>query len=121
MRHTSRAILIKDGVVLLVTGHGANYYWTPGGGIKHGESPEDALRRELHEELGVTLKTYEEYSSYTIDDQHVRNFLVEIEGDIKPSGEISKLLWYTTDCHERTSEGFKNKVLPDLIRDGLVR
>lgn len=34
---------------------GAVLHRPPGGGIEEGESPEDAVRRELWEELGITL------------------------------------------------------------------
>ena len=31
MRRTIRGIIIRDRKVLLVTGHKADFYWTPGG------------------------------------------------------------------------------------------
>lgn len=51
------AVAIDDGMILLTRISAAGYpagWWTlPGGGVDHGESPHDALRRELHEETGL--------------------------------------------------------------------
>jgi 8-oxo-dGTP pyrophosphatase MutT (NUDIX family) len=58
--HTPRARLIvlsEDGKeLLLVKSWGAQPYWgLPGGGLKRGESPADAARRELYEETGLDV------------------------------------------------------------------
>ena len=51
-RPSARAIILKDGKVLL--NHVAKHdcYEFPGGGIEAGETPEDAMRREVAEETG---------------------------------------------------------------------
>ena len=51
-RPSARAIILKDGKVLL--NHVAKHdcYEFPGGGIEPGETPEDAMRREVAEETG---------------------------------------------------------------------
>ncbi len=74
MRHTIRGIIIRDRKVLLVTGHKADFYWTPGGGVEAGETIEETLRREILEELGVTITSLTPYNSYEDDDQEVDNF-----------------------------------------------
>jgi len=54
-RPAAYALVVHDGQVLLsrVTGIGV---WTlPGGGIDHGEHPDDAVRRETFEETGLRL------------------------------------------------------------------
>lgn len=120
MRHTVRAIIIRDKSVLLVTGHGANFYWTPGGGVEPGETVVDALHREIKEELGVTIMSYAPYYSYAYEDQKVDNFLVEITGKISPGNEVTDTAWHSQDNLVSTSNGFKMMVMPKLIQDGLV-
>lgn len=52
-------VVIRDGKVLLCRhtyGGGKGLLIVPGGYIEHGESPQDAVRRELLEETGVTVE-----------------------------------------------------------------
>lgn len=120
MRHTIRGLIIKDRKVLLVTGNGADFYWTPGGGVEGGESSEQTLRREIIEELGVTIKAFKQYSAYDYEDQRVENFLIETEGDIKPDNEITGVVWYSSDSDATPSNGFKNTILPQLLQEDLI-
>lgn len=59
-RLAARALLRRGGEVLLAriagTGYGTAGTWTlPGGGVDHGEHPEDSLRREVLEETGLDV------------------------------------------------------------------
>lgn len=61
LRRTVRALLIDPaGFVLLCRfdflDQGIVLWTAPGGGVEPGESPLDALRRELDEEVGLTLR-----------------------------------------------------------------
>ena len=120
MRHTIRGLIIKDRKVLLVTGHGADFYWTPGGGVEPGETPEETLRREIKEELGVQIHTLIPHSAYDYEDQRVENFLIQIEGNIKFGNEITGVVWYSSESTLKPSNGFKNTILPRLLQEGLV-
>lgn len=54
------AVLVRDGRILLTrispAGYPAGWWTLPGGGVDHGESPHDAVRRELHEEAGLEAR-----------------------------------------------------------------
>jgi mutator protein MutT len=55
------ALIIKDGKILLVEHEkgGRRYWLLPGGGVEYGESVEEALKRELQEEVGIEIAVHE--------------------------------------------------------------
>lgn len=78
-------------------------YWdTPGGFLENGEDPEPGLRREMKEELGITLKNikyfgmytdfyFERYNLYTLNIVYT----CEISsGKMIPQDDISELKWF---------------------------
>ncbi len=121
MRHTVRAIILQDKQILLVTGHGADFYWTPGGGVEGSETIAETLRREIKEELGVNIKSYSPYYSYTYDDQRVDNFIVIIDGEIKIGEEISEYTWYSSDSNIKPSNGLIDILIPKLMSEKLIK
>ena len=68
-------VLIRpDGCFLLTSRPGgkvyAGYWEFPGGKLELGESVEAALRRELHEELGITIGASEAWKTELVDYPH---------------------------------------------------
>ncbi len=121
MRHTVRGIILKNKQILLVTGHDADFFWTPGGGVESDETVVQTLHRELKEELGVAILSYKPYYSYEYEDQKVDNFIIEIEGDITVGEEITGFTWYdSASVGIKPSNGFSNTLKPQLIKDSLL-
>lgn len=55
-RYRVGAIIIEDGCVLMAKNDRDSYYYSVGGGVHHGETAEDAVRREVLEETGVPFE-----------------------------------------------------------------
>ncbi|QWU46123.1 NUDIX domain-containing protein [Bacillus sp. NP247] len=57
-RNRGAAIIIQDGKIALIkrVREGEVYFVFPGGGIEEGETPEEATKREVYEELGVHIQ-----------------------------------------------------------------
>lgn len=53
---SARSIVFKDNSVLVVSQENGNQYILPGGRLEPGESPLEALHREILEETGWTIK-----------------------------------------------------------------
>jgi ADP-ribose pyrophosphatase YjhB (NUDIX family) len=60
LRNAVRAVIIKNGIITLAFLDKTKEFKFPGGGIKNGESHEDALRREVNEEIGASVKSIKE-------------------------------------------------------------
>lgn len=120
MRHNSRAIIIKDKRLLLVTGHNSDCYWTPGGGVEEGESPEEALRREVQEELGAKILSAEWYMTFQYNSQLVTAYIVEMGDDFKVGNEITDFIWYKRGDDVKLSGRLRYWLIPALTRQGLI-
>ena len=59
MEVIARAVVLRDGAVLLVQEIAQGYWFFPGGHVEAGETPRQALVRELREELDVSADVQE--------------------------------------------------------------
>ncbi len=100
----ARAIVVDEkGEVLLVKhSYGSQYWYLPGGGVKRGESPEQAVRREICEELEIHLDETVAFGQYTnqvegkIDTVYIYCARIQRQ-PAKTSPEIALARWFPVD------------------------
>ena len=82
MRVRSAAILIQNNALALMERHrdDRHYFSFPGGGVDEGETPEQAVVREAHEELGVEVKVIRLAAEVWLNGKQQFFFLVEQTG-----------------------------------------
>ena len=79
LRHASRGILVKDGMVLLSYESVHDKYMIPGGGLDEGETYAECCEREMLEETGMKVKAIEEYldvEELFLDWRHISHYFV---------------------------------------------
>ena len=83
-RAGSRAVVVRDGMILLSHEVNSGWWLVPGGGEEEGETPEECCVREVEEETGLIVKPlqqfltmYEYYEEY----RYISNyFICEVTG-----------------------------------------
>lgn len=83
-RAGSRAVVVRDGMILLSHEVNSGWWLVPGGGEEEGETPEKCCVREVEEETGLIVKPlqqfltmYEYYEEY----RYISNyFICEVTG-----------------------------------------
>ncbi|HUT80126.1 MAG TPA: NUDIX hydrolase [Candidatus Bathyarchaeia archaeon] len=81
MRFAVDGILVKNDKVLLIRRAGRTFYnfWAlPGGMLEEGETVEQALVREMYEELGVTAQPLEILGVYSKPDRDPREQTISV-------------------------------------------
>lgn len=100
------AVVLHEGKVLLARhtyGAGKGLFITPGGYLKNGESPEQAMCRELMEETGITAKPVKLLAVRFSEQDWYAAFLAEYTGGTPRSDgdENDRVVWM--DCEEALS------------------
>ena len=112
----ARVMLIRDGKVMLVHHTYMSQWYLPGGGVKRGETLEEAARREAREEVGAEMHKLELLGVYSNFSQHKSDHAaVFICDDFRmkdsPSAEIDSAAFYATnDLPGDTSAGTRRRI-----------
>jgi ADP-ribose pyrophosphatase YjhB (NUDIX family) len=140
-REAARVVLVDPGgaVLLLSCTHpesGEPFWLTPGGGLEPGESPEEAARRELAEEVGVDaelgpliwlrrgsfrwngeVELFERYYLVRVEERPE----IAIDGPLADPG-VREVRWWTADelaaSGAPRAPGALAELLAGVLRDG---
>lgn len=111
-----------DGRVLLVrAAYAGHTLIAPGGRREPGESDEEALGRELREELGVYVDSMEYFGEWTEPAAlhpgrmvHMTLYRVTVDGTPTPSGEIAEMVWADGSTKEPIGSIMRDHAIPVL-------
>lgn len=119
-------ICIKDGKVLCTRTRGKDAWYLPGGKRESGEADQDALMREVKEELGIDLKpeTIKKVETF-VAPAHGKPagvfvqstcYAADFIGELKPSAEIEEIV-YLDSRADRKSLSIMCGVIIDWLKE----
>jgi len=120
---TASAIIFDDKKRILLTKRAVepkkNYWDFPGGFLEEGEYPQDGLKREIFEELGVKIKIIKMLGifmdNYKTDGVNYSTlniyYLVKIiHGQLKPMSDIMAIRWFGKEELPPKKIAFKSNI-----------
>ena len=128
IRKVGLLIVRENRLLLCRKSCGTTLLILPGGKPEGDETEEQALGREIEEELGTTVSAIEHFGRYEDeaagDPRRVTISLYTglLTGEPVESGEIAELIWFGLgDDTELISPSLRRQILPDLLRRGILR
>jgi 8-oxo-dGTP diphosphatase len=123
-------IYLKDGKILSTLSKGKDTWYIPGGKREAGETDQEALMREVEEELTVKLRpqtikhygTFEAQAHGKSEGTIVRMtcYEAEFDGELQPSSEIERMAFVDYAWKDRSSM-VDGLIFDDLKEKRLIR
>lgn len=122
-------IYIKDKQILMTLSKSKDTYYIPGGKREEGESDQEALSREVKEELTVAIipETIKHYGTFEAQAHgkpigtivRMTCYQADYKGELQPSSEIQDIAYYT--YAQRNFVGPVDQLIfDDLKQKGLI-
>lgn len=130
--YKASGIIIQDRKVLVERSAGKEYFIHPGGKIEPGETPVQAVIRELKEEFQIDvdeadLELFDHNTAPAANspevDVHMDVFLVKKwRGELQPDSEVEEILWLTSDVPAGIKIGsiMQHETIPKLKAADLI-
>jgi 8-oxo-dGTP diphosphatase len=124
MRVIAAAVLDPRGLLLVSKRAAPDVYYLPGGKPDPGEEPLDCLRREIAEELGVTVASAEPFAEVEAPaalegvPMRMTVFLARLAGVPAPASEIASLRFWPRDGALELAPAVRDHVIPQLQAAG---
>lgn len=130
--YKASGIIIMERKVLVERSKGKEYFIHPGGKIEPGETPKQAVVRELKEEFQIDvaeddLEHFDNNSAPAANspevDVHMEVFLVkQWRGEIKPDSEVEEIRWLTSEVPQDIQIGsiMEHETIPKLKAENLI-
>lgn len=131
--HKAAGIIIKDRKLLIERSYGKDTFMAPGGKLEAGETPREAVIRELKEEFQLDIhdEDLEEFGTFYAEAAGSHNkgrqlrmdvFMIKKFGTVQPDSEVEEIRWITSDIPQDIQVGsiFAHEVVPRLKEQGLI-
>jgi 8-oxo-dGTP diphosphatase len=123
-RVSAKAVIVQGNKILLVKENVHNWWGLPGGGVDHGESVQETLKREISEELGLnpdTLVVYDQILQVIFGKviNHVPRLFLLYRVDIPPNAPI-KITDHVQGCEWYSATELKELYITPSISDVTV-
>jgi len=128
--HKAAAVVIKDNKLLMVRKHGADIWTSLGGHVEPGETPEQAVAREVKEEFNCDSTIIKKLGDFRANAAHddaelvLYTFLVDLNGQIQLiDPELAEYKFVDSDYENQNihlPNSIQYGVIPYCIKDGLL-